>query len=249
MDHRPKFSRSLRQTQKEIAVTRHRLLVLLVLCCGALYSQQSLWEQNMREGNRARAEGRYPAAEQGYRAALEPEKDFGENDPHLANTLNSLAVLCYDQGRYTEAEPLFRGAIAIWEKSGESADLGKSLGNLASLDAALGHYDEAESLYQRSIEVLERALGPDDPGVGASMNNLAALDNTRGKYAAAEALARHSLEIRKKRVGAEDPDLATSLNNLAEAYMGEGRYVLAQPLLEQSLQIRHQLLPAHPDLA
>ena len=41
------------------------------------------------------------------------EQLLGENHPDVANSLNNLALLCQCQGRYAEAEPLYREAINI----------------------------------------------------------------------------------------------------------------------------------------
>ncbi|MCT7996487.1 tetratricopeptide repeat protein, partial [Laspinema olomoucense] len=38
---------------------------------------------------------------------------FGPNNHNYANLLNSLAVLYYAMGRFTDAEPLFRQAMEI----------------------------------------------------------------------------------------------------------------------------------------
>jgi len=38
---------------------------------------------------------------------------LGDNHPDVATSLNNLAALYYSQGRYTEAEPLYREAIKI----------------------------------------------------------------------------------------------------------------------------------------
>ena len=35
----------------------------------------------------------------------------------MALSLNNLALLYKDQGRYAEAEPLYKRALAIWEKA------------------------------------------------------------------------------------------------------------------------------------
>ncbi|MFM6519251.1 MAG: tetratricopeptide repeat protein, partial [Microcystis panniformis] len=44
------------------------------------------------------------------------EKRLGENHPYVATSLNNLAGLYYNQGRYTEAERLFIRARSIYEQ-------------------------------------------------------------------------------------------------------------------------------------
>ncbi len=42
---------------------------------------------------------------------------FVEQDLRLATSLNNLATLYYSHGKYAQAEPLFRRALAIREKA------------------------------------------------------------------------------------------------------------------------------------
>ena len=73
-----------------------------------------------------------------------------------------------DQGRYAEAEPLYKRALAIGEKAlgPDHPDVAQSLNNLASCTTHQGRYAEAEPLYKRALAIREKALGPDHPDVG-----------------------------------------------------------------------------------
>ena len=53
----------------------------------------------------------------------------------MATSLNNLAVLYRDQGRYAQAEPLFQRALAIWEKAlgPEHPNVATALENYARL--------------------------------------------------------------------------------------------------------------------
>jgi tetratricopeptide (TPR) repeat protein len=50
------------------------------------------------------------------RAIAIDEKVLGPEHPGLATDLNNLALLYQDQGKYGEAEPLFRRSLGIFEK-------------------------------------------------------------------------------------------------------------------------------------
>ncbi|MEO1610090.1 MAG: alpha/beta hydrolase, partial [Pseudomonadota bacterium] len=97
--------------------------------------------------------------------------------PKVGTTLNNLAGLYGAQGRYAEAEPLYKRSLSIREKAlgPDHPDVGQSLNNLAGLYGAQGRYAEVEPLYKRSLSIREKALGPDHPKVGTTLNNLAAL--------------------------------------------------------------------------
>jgi hypothetical protein len=45
------------------------------------------------------------------------ERSFGPDHPLVASSLNNLAHLYDDQGRYADAEPLYMRSLAISEKS------------------------------------------------------------------------------------------------------------------------------------
>ena len=63
------------------------------------------------------------------------EKALGPDHPDVAQALNNLAVLYYKQGRYAEAEPLYKRALAIGEKAlgPDHPDVATALNNLAEL--------------------------------------------------------------------------------------------------------------------
>ena len=79
-----------------------------------------------------------------------PREGAGARAPRRRHRLNNLAGLYQAQGRYAEAEPLYRRSLAIREKAlgPEHPDVGAALNNLAVLYRAQGRYAEAEPLYQ-----------------------------------------------------------------------------------------------------
>src|ERR1700720_3987334 len=68
------------------------------------------------------------------------EKALGPNHTDVGASLNDLAGLYLSQGRYTEAEPLFKRALAICENAlgSDQPELGMSLNYLAGLYLSQG---------------------------------------------------------------------------------------------------------------
>ena len=66
--------------------------------------------------------------------------------------LNNLANLYRDQGRYAKAEPLFKRALAIFEKAlgPEHPNVAQSLENYAGLLRKTGRSAEAEKMEARA---------------------------------------------------------------------------------------------------
>ena len=166
-------------------------------------------------------------------------------------SLNNLAALYSDQGRYAEAEPLYKRALAICEKAlgPDHPDVGSSLNNLAALYRDQGRYAEAEPLFKRSLAIREKALGPDHPDVATSLNNLAALYELQGRYADAEPLYKRSLGIYEKALGPDHPNTAMVAGHLGSFFKSEGRIDEAEPLLTRALDgVQKALGAEHPQV-
>ncbi|CAM9244996.1 unnamed protein product, partial [Ectocarpus sp. 12 AP-2014] len=169
--------------------------------------------------------------------------------PHKSQrsqTISSISLPGTFQGKYEEAEPLYRRSLAIGEKvyGPDHPVVATYLNNWA------GKYEEAEPLFERSQVIREKVLGPEHPVVATSLNNRASLLETQGKYEEAEPLYRRSLAIDENIYGPDHPKVATDLNNWAVLLKKQGKYEEAEPLYRRSLAIREKVLgPEHPDVA
>jgi tetratricopeptide (TPR) repeat protein len=169
----------------------------------------------------------------------------------IATSLFRLGTLYYQQGRYRNAEPLMKQALAIHksELGDRHPSTATSLNNLAALYESMGRYAAAEPLYLESLAISKAELGDRHPDTATSLNNLAGLYRAMGRYEAAEPLYLESLAISKAELGDRHPDTATSLNNLAMFYHSTKQFDRALPLLEEALSIRQAVLPAeHPSI-
>ena len=81
--------------------------------------------------------------------------------------MNNLANVYLKQGKYADAERLYKRALATQEKAlgSDHQDFAQSLHNLAIVYKEQGKYADAEPLYKRSLAIREKALGPDHPDV------------------------------------------------------------------------------------
>ena len=93
--------------------------------------------------------------------------------PDTATGLNNLAELYRTQGRYSEAEPLYKRSLLIREQQlgADHPDTAGSLNNLAGLYESQGRYSEAEPLYARAVEIFLQALGQDHPSTKTVVGN------------------------------------------------------------------------------
>jgi CHAT domain-containing protein/tetratricopeptide (TPR) repeat protein len=195
------------------------------------------------------ASGNYPAAlgeAQKFGALIKP------NDSMNAFPLVLSAYVYTAQGRYADAEPLYKRALAIVEKARgpDHPDVATPLTGLAHLNSLQGRYADAESLYKRALAIVEKDRGRDHREVANALNGLAEVYHSQGRYADAEPLLKRSLTIAEKALGPDHLDVATSLNNLARNYIDPGRYADAEPLLKRSLAIMVNARgPDHPNIA
>ena len=70
------------------------------------------WDMYIAAGNAAYQQGDYTEAEKQYAAALIEAEGVGPEHPGVALSLNNLAALYDVQGRYAEAEPLYKRSLA-----------------------------------------------------------------------------------------------------------------------------------------
>jgi tetratricopeptide (TPR) repeat protein len=86
---------------------------------------------------------------------------FGTDHPGYAVALNKLAIVFLAEGKYSEAEGLFKRALAIREKAlgANHSDVGQTLNNLALVYQDQGKYEDAEGLLKRALVIREKALG------------------------------------------------------------------------------------------
>ncbi|QOZ06790.1 tetratricopeptide repeat protein [Bradyrhizobium sp. CCBAU 51765] len=177
------------------------------------------------------------------------EKDNGRD---LSAALNNLGRVHAGQGRDDLAEPLYKRAIALMEKSlgPDNALVAAELTNLAALYQRQGRFAEAEPLFKRALAVREKALPREHPDIGQSLNNIATLYAKQQRPADAEPLFRRALAIYQKAAGPEHPAVATVLNNIGQVDRDLNRDADAEAPIKRSLAIREKVLgPEHPDVA
>ena len=98
------------------------------------------------------------------------------------------------EGKYVEAERLFKRALAIrLAKLGEDhPDVAATLANLALVTGLQGNYFEGVALYNRALAIQEEKLGKDHPDVVTTLTMLATFDKAAGRIAPALAYSRQA---------------------------------------------------------
>ncbi len=119
---------------------------------------------------------------------------MGPNNPDLATTLENLAVVYAAQEKFEEAEPLYRRALALREKTAIA-----SLNNLAMVLEGEGHDAAAERQYRVAVYLADKM--PAIPGADTDL-----LAKTLQNYA--ELLRKLKRDAEAKRIEARAKALA-----------------------------------------
>ncbi|MCP4347069.1 MAG: CHAT domain-containing protein, partial [Desulfobacterales bacterium] len=164
------------------------------------------------------------------------ENVLGKEHPDTLTSMNNLAGLYKSQGRYGEAEPLYKAALQLRENvlGKEHPDTLTSMNNLAGLYSKQGRYGEAEPLYKAALQLNENVLGKEHPDTLTSMNNLAFLYESQGRYGEAEPLYKAALQLRENVLGKEHPNTISSQLNYFGLLINKKEFSPAFHLLEQT---------------
>ena len=188
----------------------------------------------------------YPGAETFLKQHLKMiyEQNRNPDPPRVAVSLGKLAGVYYEQGKYAQAEPLLKHALAIREKvlGPEHPHTATGLSNLAALYRAQGKLDDTELLNKQSLTTREQTLKTEHFDVINSLNKQASLYRDQGKYDEAELLYQQALEISERTLGSEHLELAKILSDLGGLYYEQDKYYQAEPLYRRALTICERTL-------
>ena len=138
------------------------LSVAIVTCCCALLfantvSAQSVeWLRLNQEVSSLYKQGDCKRATAVAQRALQlAERELGPDHPVLATSLNKLAELYRDQGRYAAAKPLYARSAGRYEKvlGADHPDVSTVFKNLAALYTKIGKAEEAATLTERAGKI------------------------------------------------------------------------------------------------
>jgi len=162
----------------------------------------------------------------------------GLSDP-AARLFHEMGVLFDAKAAYSDAEPLKRRVVEIFEASygNEHPYVAMALNNLAQLLQDTNRLAEAEPLMRRALAIDEASYGLDHPNVAIRLNNLAQLLQATNRLAEAEPMMRRALAIDEASYGLDHPAVATDLNNLAGLLQATNRLSEAEPLIGRAFVI------------
>jgi tetratricopeptide (TPR) repeat protein len=194
--------------------------------------------------------GAYDDADRGYAAALrETRRRFGARDPLVPGILNDLGVLRKAEGRYEEAQVMYRRALALLDRRDRESQATLAH-NLGGIEHARGRFARAEPHARRSVALRTALHGPGHPAVAADLVALGAILDGRGRFTEAARLYRRALGVFRRRLGERCLEVGLALAGLAAAEQQRGRVATARRAYLDGLTIQEALLGGrHVDVA
>ena len=191
----------------------------------------------------------YDRAMQHFREA----EKLTDRDRHLnewARLQHEIADLLVAQGKYSDAQKLFRGVIEARARAlgPEHPDTLDSRHRLIYALSRQSKYAEAEAEAREVLRLREKVLGPDNPDTAVSRYNLAEPLVEQGKYAEAETLYRDVIRLDEKVLGPEHPRTLAARVGLATVLSSEGKNAEAEPLYREIITLDYKVYGAeHPN--
>ncbi len=203
-------------------------------------------------GSLRQAQGEYALAESLYTEALQIDQRAAVEEITIAADLNNIAAIHLMQGRFDEADSLFKIVLDIRQRvlGPRHPNVVETLNNRAFVLQKSEHFDEAESMFRTALEINREIFDDKHPRVVDATMNLGLLLKTAGKLDEAETLYREGLALHGEIYGNSHPNIATDLHNLGALLKAKEDYAGAAVAYEEALTLKRQLLgDMHPSTA
>lgn len=143
-------------------------------------------------------------------------------------------VKAYNQGKYLDAERLFKESLVAAEAAGDEGGIRmeRSVCNLGTVYKEEAKYDEAEKMFRRAIQMIEKGNRVQKADMPMALNNLAGVHIGQGRFTEALALYEDALKMAEKRFGHDSPNTVLQKENLCYLLINFGEYKRAALLLQ-----------------
>jgi len=161
---------------------------------------------------------------------------LGDADRGTLDSASELAMLLYNDGRFTEAEALCQDLLkssrrAFGDRHERTAT---AANNLAMTLGAQGKFGEAEPLFREALEARVQLSGRDDLKTACTMYELGGVLFELGKITESETILRESLAVFEEKLPAAHWQLAMAEKRFAAALLAMGRFDEAEKRLLSS---------------
>ncbi len=169
----------------------------------------------------------------------------GTEDPDALGIINNSVATSYvENGRYAEAEAVYREALEIERRTlGENCPGAfDSQFGLAEIYTDQGNLEAADRIYTRLLEAWHGGAGAEDQSTLHIINNIAFLVGKQGRYAEAEKIFREVLETTRRVLGEDHTDTITGMHNLAVTLGKQGEHAESDSLFKETIEKERRVL-------
>lgn len=202
----------------------------------------------MHRVNLLRAQERLDEAAELLAALQTRLEETGEQGVYQrGRTRLDLAGIQKDLGRYEDAAPNYRAALADYEAvfGGEHPEYARALNNYGHFLRLRGDPDEAIEVLQRALTITQQTLGPDHADNAAKAQNLAASFRDAGHHARALELFEETLRLDRLHLGEQHPFVVSTLANIADLHLAQGDLARAAEAANKGAAIADIALPTN----
>lgn len=204
--------------------------------------REAVWSGHLNLGVNYLGMFRFAEAESQFRSGVALAEKFETDDLRLPETLNWLGQALMFQGKYSEAERLYKQSLVMFEKTlGEkSPRVAQCLGHLATLNSMQGQFAQAEPFRKRALAIYEATFSRDSPFLLGNILDLAHIYRQQGKCSEAESQYKKALARLEEVKGPDDPKVADLLLDYASLLKTMNREVEAEGLQARAQVIREK---------
>lgn len=175
-------------------------------------------------------------------AAVSVDEKAAPNSLQLAEAINGVGSVAYQQGDIEKAGQNYERALALRQKlAPDSLEMAMSLNAVGNVARKRGDLAKAEQYYQQAL-ALRQKLTPDSLEVASSLNSLGNLALDQGDTAKAAQSYKQSLGLRQK-LAPDSLAVSESLHKLADVVTQQGDFAAAEAYHRQALALTQKLAP------
>ncbi len=211
---------------------------------------RDLWNTTLMDGLALYylGQGRYSRAIPIQRLVLEvKESRLGSNAPQVFLAKNDLALLLNSVGEFSEAQHLYREALAGWKNSDDSEfefGYAESLHNIGASLICTGDLEESESRLREALKLFQEKCGEYHWRTLMTEYSLARTLQSKGETENAVQMLRRNIDKKAKHLpgGESHPDTSNSMISLALIMMRQKQLDEAESLVKRAIAGREKSL-------
>ena len=147
------------------------------------------------------------------------------SDPRIADTLNAIARVYYNEENYDMALQLYKEALTIFQNAFGNDHLTSAMcyTNLGLVYTVQQNYSDALKYHEKAYQIRHNHLPNDHFRFGTSYNNIGEVHLHSGDFTLAWEYFEWALQVYRKSLPLQHVDIAKTLSNMGSIYEQQGK--------------------------